>query len=212
MEFIKTNWKNILENIIDEEEIENIFIEHEKKYGNDIKIFPPKNLIYNCFNHFDFEDLKVVILGQDPYINEGEAMGLSFSVPDKCKMPPSLRNIFKEIKSDLGIEISSTDLTPWAKQGVLLMNCALTVCQHKSNSHKKHWNKYTDKIIKYISENHSDIIFILWGNFAKNKKKFIDTEKHIILESVHPSPLSARRGFFGCKHFSKVLEYKKINW
>ena len=137
-------------------------------------------------------------------------MGLCFSVENGRKMPPSLRNIFKEIKNDIGIDNTNTDLTPWAKQGVLLLNTSLSVREGRSNSHEDFWQDYTDNIIKYISDNHSgSITFILWGNNAKDKRYLIDTMKHKILESVHPSPLSAYRGFFGCGHFSKV---KGINW
>ena len=217
---IKTDWKNILIN----NELDNISIflnKEQNYYKNDIKIFPPNNLIFNSFNFRNINDTNVIILGQDPYINIGEAMGLSFSVPNGIKVPPSLRNIKKEISSDIGIELSENgDLTNWAKQGVLLLNTSLTVLQYKSNSHKKIWKKYTDNIIKLISNELENIVFILWGGNAKNKKKLINKNKgHLILEAHHPSPLSANRGgFFGCKHFSKTNEYlislgkKPINW
>ena len=206
MEYVNTNWKKILEVCLDENKV-NKFLEEERSKR---KIYPPQELIYACFNFFNFEDTRVVILGQDPYINEGEAMGLCFSVENGRKMPPSLRNIFKEIKNDIGIDNTNTDLTPWAKQGVLLLNTSLSVREGRSNSHEDFWQDYTDNIIKYISDNHSGpITFILWGNNAKDKQYLIDTMKHKILESVHPSPLSAYRGFFGCGHFSKV---KGINW
>ena len=207
---ITTNWKNIITKCIDTNFIDDFLNEEYKLLGDDVLIFPPKNLIYNCFNFFNFEDTKIVILGQDPYINVGEAMGLCFSVPNECKMPPSLRNIFKEIKNDIGIENKNKDLTSWAKQGILLLNTSLTVRQYNSNSHKKVWKKYTDKIINYISKNHDHIIFVLWGRDAQSKKKFIN-DKHTILESAHPSPFSANRGFFGNKHFSKINELLKNN-
>ena len=206
MEYVNTDWKKILEVCLDENKV-NKFLEEERSKR---KIYPPQELIYACFNFFNFEDTRVVILGQDPYINEGEAMGLCFSIENGRKMPPSLRNIFKEIKNDIGIDNTNTDLTPWAKQGVLLLNTSLSVREGRSNSHEDFWQDYTDNIIKYISDNHSgSITFILWGNNAKDKRYLIDTMKHKILESVHPSPLSAYRGFFGCGHFSKV---KGINW
>ena len=215
---LKTNWKPILEKCIDFDIINDFLKKEEEIYKDDILIFPPKPLIYNCFAHFNFEDTKVVILGQDPYINVGQAMGLAFSVPTDCALPPSLKNIFKEIKNELDINNTNPDLTNWVKQGVLLMNTSLTVRQYLSNSHKKQWVKYTDNIIKYISKNLDNVIFLLWGGDARKKKKFIDKYKHHILEAVHPSPLSAYRGFFGCNHFIRVnkiltdLGKSKINW
>lgn len=172
-------------------------------------IFPPQELVFNCFKFFPLDKTKVVLLGQDPYINVGEAMGLCFSVPNDCKMPPSLRNIYKEIESDLEIKMDFTkkDLTKWAAQGILLLNTALTVIQKNSNIHSKLWQNYTDNIISYISQNGPDgIVFVLWGRNAQSKKKFIDNTKHHIIEGVHPSPLSASRGFFGSKPFSKINE------
>ena len=192
-----------------------IFTKEEQKNINDFigeemkkyVIYPPNEDVFNVFKHSDFKYIKVVILGQDPYHGEGQATGLCFSVPSGFKKPPSLRNIFKEIKSDIGSEsiCSDGDLTPWAKQGVLLLNTALTVRKGKPNSHKKFWSPYTDKIIKHISDNSDDgIIFILWGNNAIRKRKFIDEKRHHIFSGVHPSPLSAYRGFFGSKVFTKV--------
>lgn len=202
---VKTNWRNILLKF-DTKELDKFLTEEKEKFDDILDIYPPEPLIFNAFRHFDFEDTKVVIIGQDPYINPGQAMGMSFSVPSGEPLPPSLRNIFQEIETDLGISMKerSGDLTPWAKQGVLLINAALTTLQGKSNRHQKKWEKYTDKIIKYISDHGKDIVFILWGNNAKSKKSLIDLDKHHIVEGVHPSPLSANRGFFGSEPFSKT--------
>lgn len=172
-------------------------------------IYPPGNLIFNAFEKTPLDSLKVVILGQDPYHNPGEAMGLSFSVPNGIKMPPSLRNIFKEIHDELGVEMSgNTDLTPWAEQGVLLLNAMLTVRAGSDGaaSHKNlGWQQFTDAVIRYISDNCSGVVFLLWGNFARTKKVFIDTTKHYVLEAAHPSPL-AGGAFFGCGHFKRTNE------
>lgn len=206
---LTTNWKNILLSI-GSESIESIneFVLNEKKtYEPSVLIFPPEKCIFKCFDFFNFEETKVVILGQDPYINVGEAMGLCFSVPnDIKKKPPSLKNIFQELENEFDVKRENYDLTDWAEQGVLLLNTSLTVRQYKSNSHQKVWRNFTDLIIKEISDKLNGIIFILWGNDAKNKKTLIDSEKHHILESVHPSPLSAHRGFFGNNHFKKTNE------
>ena len=213
MNYIKTNWNLVLEKCFDFNKIEKFLNKERELLGNEIKIFPPKELIYNCFNFFNFEDTKVVILGQDPYINENQAMGLAFSVPNESKIPPSLRNIFKILDKDLNIKNINNNLEPWAKQGILLLNCSLTVRQYKSNSHKKFWEEYTNNLIKYISDNSKKIIFVLWGKDAQKKKKLINN-KHLILESSHPSPLSFYKGFNNCNHFNiinKNLE-QKINW
>ena len=183
-------------------------LEDEKhKYSGELRIFPKEDIRYLAFDLCSFEDIKVCILGQDPYHQEGQAMGLCFSVPVDIKIPPSLVNIFKELYQDLGIQKIDGDLTSWAKQGVLLLNSSLSVRESCANSHSKLWKDFTDNAIKYISDEREGIIFILWGTNAKSKKKFIDDNKHYILESNHPSPLSANRGgFFGCKHFSKCNE------
>ena len=171
-------------------------------------IFPKEEDVYNAFRLTDFNDIKVVILGQDPYHGEGEAMGLSFAVREGIKMPPSLRNIFKEYKSDLKIERTDTDLTDWALNGVFLLNTVLTVEKDNANSHKnKGWEIFTDFVIKKISDELENVVFILWGNQAKEKKNLIDIDKHYIIESAHPSPLSASRGFFESKPFSKTNNY-----
>lgn len=170
-------------------------------------VFPPSNLIFNAFNLTPFDKLKVVILGQDPYHGENQAMGLSFSVPKGVRVPPSLVNIYKEIQTDLGIkEPNSGDLTPWAKQGVLLLNATLSVNKNEPNSHSSFgWQTFTDNVIKNISDKKDGIVFLLWGNYAKSKAKLINHTKHKVLEAAHPSPL-ARGAFFGSRHFSKTNE------
>ena len=188
-------------------EIDEYLEEEKHKYIDELRIFPKEDIRYLAFDLCSFEDIKVCILGQDPYHQEGQAMGLCFSVPVDIKIPPSLVNIFKELYQDLGIQKIDGDLTSWAKQGVLLLNSSLSVRESCANSHSKLWKDFTDNAIKYISDEREGIIFILWGTNAKSKKKFIDDNKHYILESNHPSPLSANRGgFFGCKHFSKCNE------
>lgn len=225
---VKTDWKPVLVKLIKPyiPTIDEFLTKEREIYGDAIKTFPPPELIFNCFNQFPFKKLKVVILGQDPYINEGQAMGLSFSIPkftknSKTKFPPSLRNIYKELYGNLKKSKPSSysgDLTNWAKQGVLLLNSALTVRQYKSNSHKQIWQKFTDDVIQYISDHTKNVVFILWGNFAIKKGKNIDTTKHHIISSVHPSPLSATRGFFGSEPFIKcnkqLVKYGKkvIEW
>lgn len=209
---INTNWKDILFELIKEhEDVINEFLNKQiETYHPHIHIFPPRELIFNAFNYFDFNDTRVVILGQDPYINENEAMGLSFSVPYDTKIPPSLRNIHKELESDIGCEQPlHGNLLKWARQGVLLLNSALTVRQSKSNSHSKIWKDFTDSIIKYISDNLDDVVFILWGRFAESKKELIDNNKHNIIVSSHPSPFSCKKGFFGSKPFSRCNEFLK---
>lgn len=184
-----------------------IFVNSEYKQK---QIFPPYENIFDALRFTDYDNVKVVILGQDPYHGLGEAHGLSFSVRKGIKMPPSLLNIFKELKSDLGIERTNTDLTDWAKQGVLLLNSIMTVEKDKPLSHKdKGWEIFTDSIIKLLNERQAPVIFILWGNFARSKKALITNPRHKIIESAHPSPLSASRGFFGSKPFSKTNTYLK---
>lgn len=172
-------------------------------------IYPNMYDIFNAFKATSYDGVKVVILGQDPYHEIGQAHGLSFSVPNGIKFPPSLKNIFKELKSDLNInEPTSGDLTKWAKQGVLLLNTVLTVREGSPNSHKDcGWRKFTDDVISLLSKREKPIVFILWGNNAKEKKALIDTSKHYIIESAHPSPFSCRYGFFGSKPFSKTNEF-----
>lgn len=172
-------------------------------------VYPSMYDIFNSMKYTSFKDVKVVLLGQDPYHNEGQAMGLSFSVPDGVDVPPSLVNMYKELNAELGIPIrKSGNLVGWAKQGVLLLNAVLTVRAHQANSHKgKGWEFFTDSIIKKISDQKDHVVFLLWGGNARSKKPLIDKTKHLILECAHPSPLSAYNGFFGCGHFKKTNEY-----
>jgi uracil-DNA glycosylase len=172
-------------------------------------VFPPEEYVFNAFSLCSFENVRVVILGQDPYHGPGQAHGLSFSVPDGVKTPPSLKNIYKEIKTDIGNDIPLTgNLERWATQGVLLLNATLTVESGKPGSHQKFgWETFTDAVIKKISDEKENVVFLLWGSFARNKKSLIDTAKHLVLEAPHPSPLSAYTGFFGCKHFSQTNRY-----
>lgn len=191
---------------------------HEEKDAG-IRIYPPGGMIFRAFDLCPVDKLKVVILGQDPYHGEGQAMGLSFSVPENITAPPSLKNIFKEISSDLGISMSGKpDLSSWAEQGVLMLNAILTVRAGQPTSHSNiGWETFTDAVIRSISEQCEGVVFLLWGNFARSKAALIDRSKHHILEAAHPSPL-ARGAFFGCKHFSKTNEIlisegkKAIDW
>ena len=194
------------------------FVRHE--YAT-TTCYPPGRLIFNAFNLCPFDSVKVVIIGQDPYHEAGQAMGLSFSVPDGAAMPPSLQNIFKEIQGDLGIGVpQSGNLTRWAEQGVLLLNATLTVRAHQAGSHQRHgWERFTDAAISRLSEGRDHLVFILWGGYARSKASLIDRSRHLVLESVHPSPLSANRGgWFGNHHFSRCNEYLAghgmgpINW
>ena len=173
------------------------------------KIFPhPKN-VFRAFEECPFDDVRVVILGQDPYHGPSQAHGLCFSVPKEIKIPPSLVNIYKEIESDLGVKMPlSGDLSSWARQGVLLLNATLNVQAHNAGSHqKKGWEEFTDNAIQALSDKRENLVFLLWGSYAQNKSSLIDRSKHLILEAPHPSPLSAHRGFLGCKHFSKTNEF-----
>ncbi len=208
---ITENWKLVLKDEFEKTYFQEIisFLDHQKKLGK--TIFPEESLIFNAFNQTSFEDIHVVILGQDPYHGSNQAHGLSFSVPDGIKIPPSLKNIFKELGSDIGKEIpKSGNLFHWAKQGILLLNASLTVEENKPMSHSKiGWNLFTDAVIKKISQEKTNVIFILWGKFAQEKEKLIDPEKHFILKAAHPSPLSAYNGFWGCRHFSKTNELLK---
>lgn len=194
------------------------FVRHE--YAT-TTCYPPGRLIFNAFNLCPFDSVKVVIIGQDPYHEAGQAMGLSFSVPDGVAMPPSLQNIFKEIQGDLGIGVpQSGNLTRWAEQGVLLLNATLTVRAQQAGSHQRHgWERFTDAAISRLSEGRDHLVFILWGGYARSKASLIDRSRHLVLESVHPSPLSANRGgWFGNHHFSRCNEYLAghgmgpINW
>lgn len=185
------------------------FLVEQKSAGK--TIYPPMPLIFNAFNSTPFEKVRVVIIGQDPYHGDGQAHGLSFSVPAGVRLPPSLKNIFKEIEADLGVSMSgSGDLTPWAQQGVLLLNATLTVEQAAAGSHqKKGWEEFTDAAIRALNEQREGIVFLLWGSYAQKKGAYINADKHLVLTSVHPSPLSAHRGFFGNQQFSQINHYLK---
>jgi uracil-DNA glycosylase len=221
---LKTDWKNILKKNLNIDYINNNINLEVEKYSPEIKIFPPNNLVFSAFNYFNFDDLNVVIIGQDVYHNErngiAEANGLCFSVSSGIPKPPSLNNLLKELNNDLTIPIPNHgNLESWAQQGILLLNCALTVRQKNPGSHYKYWKQYTDNLIQYISNHKSNVIYILLGNFAKNKKSLINCEQNFIIEATHPSPLSANRGgFFGSKIYSKtnnILEHLNkniINW
>jgi uracil-DNA glycosylase len=205
-----TTWNSLLE----DEMKKDYFIDLARAIDVSYKkttVFPTEENIFAAFKHCPFEDVKVVILGQDPYHGAGQAHGLSFSVPDGIKIPPSLRNIYKEIASDLGREIpESGNLEHWAKQGVLLLNSTLTVEKGQAGFHQGWgWETFTDEVIKNVSEEKKHVVFLLWGKFAQDKAGLIDESKHLILKTTHPSPLSAYRGFFGSKHFSKTNEYLK---
>ncbi|EOW3521468.1 uracil-DNA glycosylase [Campylobacter coli] len=216
---INDDWKEFLK----EEFNKNYFLEIKKRYiqalNNNAIIYPPANLTFNAFNLTPLDELKIVLLGQDPYHQPNQAMGLSFSVPYGVKIPPSLLNIYKELKTDLNIEPSkSGDLSSWAKQGILLLNSIFSVEAGKPASHSSWgWQEFSDAVISKLGLEKSGLIFMLWGNYAKSKKALIDTNKHFILEAAHPSPL-ARTGFLGCKHFSKANEILRnlgknpINW
>ncbi len=176
------------------------------------KVYPAPANIFRAFELCPFEDLKVVILGQDPYHGDGQANGLCFSVSDEIALPPSLKNIFKEINSDLGVLPSAGNLDRWARQGVLLLNATLTVVAGSAGAHqKKGWEIFTDAVIKVISEQKEHVVFLLWGRYAQEKGAVIDVNKHLVLRAPHPSPFSVHSGFFGCKHFSKTNEYLLLN-
>ncbi len=205
---IEESWKEILKDEFEKLYFQQViaFLKTEKASGK--IIFPPGPLIFNSFEKTPFSKVKVVIIGQDPYHNARQAHGLSFSVPNGIQKPPSLLNIFKELKNDLGIEISENgNLEKWALQGVLLLNASLTVRQNEPGSHAQiGWLQFTDTVIKKLSFEKEGIIFLLWGKFAQEKQSIIDETKHFVLKAAHPSPLSAFNGFFGCKHFSKTNE------
>ena len=215
---VNNNWDIILKDEYEKEYFKNLLNYINEEYNNKT-VYPLKENIFKALEYTDYNDIKVVILGQDPYHGEGEAQGLSFSIPNDIKITPSLRNIFRELKNDLNIERTNTDLSDWAKQGILLLNAILTVCKDTPLSHKdKGWETFTDEIIKKINEREDPVIFILWGNYARSKKKLITNKNHYIIESAHPSPLSASRGFFDSKPFSKTnnilnsINKESIRW
>jgi uracil-DNA glycosylase len=216
---IAASWKSVLSTEFEQAYFQDIadFLKAEKAAGK--TMYPPGSLLFNAFNATPFPQVKVVILGQDPYHNPGEAMGLSFSVPRGIRIPPSLLNIYKELQADLGIPIPTHgDLSAWTAEGVFLLNAMLSVEKNKPQSHQHiGWQQFTDAVIQKLSEQRSGLVFMLWGNFAKQKKHLINPEKHLILEAAHPSPL-ARNAFSGCKHFSKANHFlqtqgiQPVNW
>lgn len=202
------SWRSFLEAEFKKPYFENLDVFVRAEYGLH-SCYPPFNQIFNAFERCAFEAVKVVIIGQDPYHGEGQANGLCFSVNEGMPHPPSLKNIFKELETDMKLPYpSSGDLSSWASQGVLLLNATLSVRANQAGSHQKQgWEKFTNAVIKTLSKEHSNLVFLLWGSYAKNKLRFIDTEKHTVLQTGHPSPLSANRGYwFGNKHFSKTNE------
>ena len=211
-------WTEILAPIKNTEYFTTLWQKVKEEYQT-TKCFPPKDQIFRAIELTPFEEVKVVIIGQDPYHNDNQANGLCFSVSDKVKAPPSLKNIFKELEDDLGIKKTSNELEMWAKQGVLLLNATLTVRAHEANSHKDlGWEQFTDFIIKEISDKKENVVFVLWGAFAQKKAGLIDASKHFVIQSAHPSPFSVHKGFFGSRPFSKINQFleekgkEPINW
>ncbi|WP_300675567.1 uracil-DNA glycosylase [Soonwooa sp.] len=211
-------WNEILEPIKESAYFKNLWQNVKQEYATN-KCFPPKEQIFRALELTPFDEVKVVIIGQDPYHNDNQANGLCFSVTEGVKAPPSLKNIFTELKNDLNIDRSKTELDDWGKQGVLLLNATLTVKAHEPNSHKDlGWEKFTDFIIQKVSEEKENVVFVLWGAFAQKKAGLINPAKHFILQSAHPSPFSVHRGFYGSKVFSKINDYlvskneTAINW
>ncbi len=206
---IEPGWKAVLKNEFTKNSFQQVVnhLKTERMAGK--VIYPPGSLIFNAFNKTPFDQVKVVILGQDPYHNPGQAHGLSFSVPDGVNPPPSLLNMYKEIASDIGVTMPRQgNLEKWAERGVLLLNAILTVRVNEPASHSKiGWMDFTDAVIRHISDEKSNIVFLLWGKFAQEKQALIDETKHLVLKAAHPSPFSADKGFFGCRHFSRTNEY-----
>ena len=205
---IEESWKKVLQEEFDKPYFEQLTTFVRQEYARTV-IYPPARAIFNAFDHCPFDKVKVVILGQDPYHEPGQANGLCFSVAPGTQMPPSLVNIFKEIQDDLGKPFPANgDLTRWADQGVLLLNATLTVQAHYAASHQRRgWETFTDAVIRLLATQREHLVFILWGSYAQQKSVYIDPTRHLVLKAVHPSPLSAYRGFFGCKHFSRTNEY-----
>ena len=202
---IEASWLALLEDVFRQPyfaELKAFLLEEKRNHT----VFPPGKFIFNAFNQTPFNRVKVVILGQDPYPGFGQAHGLCFSVQAGVPLPKSLLNICKELQSDVGVPLpKSGDLTPWARQGVLLLNATLTVREHQPGSHQNHgWEQFTDTVIRRISERRDHVVFLLWGNYAQAKTPLIDQSRHLVLKAPHPSPLSASRGFFGCRHFSRT--------
>lgn len=220
MELFHNDWDDVLKDVVNTKEFYNLMVAAKKEYENNT-VFPPREHIFEALKLTSYADTKVVIVGQDPYHGVGEAHGLSFSVKPGIKVPPSLQNIYKEMYDDLGIVEPKNcgDLTKWAENGVLLLNSVLTVLKDRAGSHQNlGWEFFTDSIIKKLNEKNTPVVFILWGSFARSKKYYITNSIHYIVESTHPSPFSARNGFFGSKPFSKTNEFlvkngiKPINW
>jgi len=217
---IEESWKEVLQPEFSKSYFENIVAHLKTEKAQGKIIYPPGSLIFNAFYKTPFKELKVLLLGQDPYHGKGQAMGLSFSVPKGIRQPPSLINIFKELHDDVGVPIPPTgDLTPWTEQGVMLLNASLTVRDTEPNSHAKiGWHQFTDAVIQKVSDEKEGIVFLLWGAFAHQKQELIDQTKHYVLKAAHPSPYSADKGFFGCRHFSKTNELlvgqkqDPVNW
>lgn len=217
---IDASWKEVLQKEFEKDYFTKLTSFVREEYAGTTPIYPPAKLIFNAFDHCPFNEVKVVILGQDPYHGVGQANGLCFSVNKGVAFPPSLMNIFKEIQSDLGIPIPQDgDLTRWSDQGVLLLNATLTVRASQAGSHQKRgWEEFTDAAIRELAERRENIVFILWGSYAQKKGAFIDRNRHLVLTSPHPSPLSAYQGFFGNHHFSRANRYlaehgkKEIIW
>ncbi len=217
---IEPSWKDVLKQEFSKPYFLQIVTHLKTEKATGATVYPPGQLIFNAFNMTPFEKVKVVLLGQDPYHGAGQAMGLSFSVPDQVAIPPSLGNIYKELQKDIGMPIPKTgNLTPWAKQGVLLLNAILTVRANEPASHARiGWMDFTDAVIRKISSEKKGVVFLLWGKFAQEKQVLIDETRHYVLKAAHPSPFSADKGFFGCKHFSRTNEIlvkqglTPINW
>lgn len=217
---IEKSWQKVLKDEFQKDYFHELSKKVREAYLGSTPIFPPPQLVFNALNLCPFENVRVVILGQDPYHGMGQAHGLAFSVPDGVSVPPSLQNIYKEIHDDVGAPISQTgDLTRWAEQGVLLLNATLTVRAGQPGAHQGlGWETFTNAIIRKISEEKEQVVFLLWGKYAQAKESLIDTSKHLVLKAPHPSPFSAYSGFFGCKHFSKTNKYleahdlESISW
>ena len=216
---ISDSWKNILQTEFEKPYFKKLISFVDDQYDS-YTCYPKKEDVFTAFNYCSFDDLKVVIIGQDPYHGKGQANGLCFSVQDGIKQPPSLKNIFKEVETDIGIPCAvSGDLSRWAKQGVLLLNATLTVREGEAGSHQQQgWEEFTDVVIRKISEEKENVVFLLWGKFAEKKGNVIDIERHTVFKAPHPSPLGAWRGWFGSEHFSKTNAFLKsinsdvINW
>lgn len=210
---IEESWKQVLKQEFTKPYFLEIVTRLRIERASQTIIYPPGQLIFNAFNTTPFSQVKVVLIGQDPYHGDGQAHGLSFSVQDGVNPPPSLMNIFKEMQADIGIPVPRTgNLTKWAQQGVLLLNASLTVKRNEPNSHAKiGWMNFTDSVIEKLSSEKQHLVFLLWGKFAQEKQVLIDETKHLVLKAAHPSPYSANAGFFGCRHFSKTNEYLVAN-